>query len=589
MIRQRYQGSPLHKRFPRYRRQQEQFYQFLSEEIADAQKHNLRAAFLLGLCHGFEIEPLALQYENSPAPLDYRDFIRNSTFRKETFGHVEAYCAETLIRNQEASSRSSREELGLLGQIDLGSPVAEYETQRLSEYFVRTAEYVRAVRAEGAIVTGRKGSGKSAVYSEITSDMKRKGKCCIVDLHPASHNLSEMREALLSVVSVGVFDHTIAAFWRYVLMIEVVLKIREYILPRSKNDFSLQERIRLVESKFGFDEAAVAGDFTSRLAKAIELVADNIRKVTTDKEVKSQITNLLFQQPIAGLRDAIISFRDFFDEIIILIDDLDKGWPPLQVELHDISTLRHLVEELNDIQRDLRKRGLAVRHIIFLRSDVYERLVERTSDRSKYNVIKVDWSDPVQLRYLIQQRVINNLDRAKHEAVWAAVNPGMSSTKMAVDYMIEISLRRPRFLIDLMERTLSFSINRGHRFVAPEDVEEGARQMSLYLVSDFAYEMRDIAGTPEDIFYRFIGSSEFLTHEEVLTTIAPLNISLAGDKIVELLLWYGFLGIINSENQPVFIYDRAYDFRRLEAERGPIGDDILYAINQAFLLGLQRE
>jgi hypothetical protein len=143
LIRQRYQGSPLHKRFPRYRRQQEQFYQFLSEEIADAQKHNLRAAFLLGLCHGFEIEPLALQYENSPAPLDYRDFIRNSTFRKETFGHVEAYCAETLIRNQEASSRSSREELGLLGQIDLGSPVAEYETQRLSEYFVRTAEYVR--------------------------------------------------------------------------------------------------------------------------------------------------------------------------------------------------------------------------------------------------------------------------------------------------------------------------------------------------------------------------------------------------------------------------------------------------------------
>jgi hypothetical protein len=80
---------------------------------------------------------------------------------------------------------------------------------------------------------------------------------------------------------------------------------------------------------------------------------------------------------------------------------------------------------------------------------------------------------------------------------------------MAIDYMIEASLRRPRFLIDLMERTLSFAINRGHKFVAPEDVEEGARQMSLYLVSDFAYEMRDIAGTPEDIFYRFRVSQNF--------------------------------------------------------------------------------
>ena len=159
---------------------------------------------------------------------------------------------------------------------------------------------------------------------------------------------------------------------------------------------------------------------------------------------------------------------------------------------------------------------------------------------------------------------------------------------MAIDYMIEASLRCPRFLIDLMERTLSFAINRGHKFVAPEDVKEWARQMSLYLVSDFAYEMRDIAGTSEDIFYSFFGSSEYLTHQEVLTTISQLQIALSGDDVIELLLWYGFLGIINSQNQPVFIYDRAYDFRRLEAERGPITDDVLYAINKAFLLGLQR-
>jgi hypothetical protein len=125
----------------------------------------------------------------------------------------------------------------------------------------------------------------------------------------------------------------------------------------------------------------------------------------TDADINGQITNLLFEQPIARLRDAILSFKDCFEEIIILIDDLDKGWPPLQVEPHDISTLRHLVEVLNRIQRDIRKRGLTVKHTIFLRSDVYERLVEHTSDRGKYNVIKVDWSDPEQLRHLIRQRL----------------------------------------------------------------------------------------------------------------------------------------------------------------------------------------
>jgi hypothetical protein len=371
--------------------------------------------------------------------------------------------------------------------------------------------------------------------------------------------------------------------------VEVLLKIREYILPRSRNDFRLQERIRLAEDEFKFNEAAVAGDFTSRLSSAIDLVVNKVRQARSESDARGQITNLLFEQPIPRLRETIWSFNDYIDEIVILIDDLDKGWPPLQIETHDISTIRHLLEVLNRIQRDIRKRDFVMKHIVFLRSDVYERLVEHTSDRGKYNVIKVDWSDPEQLRHLIRQRVINNLDKIHHESVWASVNPEVRPNLTSVDYMIEASLRRPRFLIDLMERTLSFAVNRGHGFVTSEDVEEGARQMSRYLVSDFAYEMRDIAGTPEDIFYYFIGSPEQLTHREVVATIAPLNITLAGNEVVELLLWYGFLGVINSQNRPVFIYDRAYDFRRLEAERGPVTDDVLYAINRAFLLGLQRQ
>ena len=50
-----------------------------------------------------------------------------------------------------------------------------------------------------------------------------------------------------------------------------------------------------------------------------------------------------------------------------------------------------------------------------------------------------------------------------------------------------------------------------------------------------------------------------------MATIAPLNITLAGNEVVELLLWYGFLGVINSQNRPVFIYDRAYDFSLLRS------------------------
>ena len=561
----------------------------LGDDIVDNQRHNLRAAFLLGLAHGFDLDALALQYGNGPAPTDYRDFITNSTFRKETSNHVEAYCAATLIRNQEISARSRRNEFGLLGQIDLGSPVAEYETQQLNDYFVRTAEYARAIRAEGAVVIGRKGSGKSAVYFQVMAHLERDRQRCIVDLRPASHNLSEMRENLLGVVAVGVFDHTIAAFWQYVMLLEILLKIREEVLPKARNNFPLQERIRSIEEEFSLDESVVAGDFTSRLGTAVNLVVQALRDAKSDQDVRSKITNLLFERPIPRLREAILSFHDFFAEIVVLVDDLDKGWPPLQVEKHDVSTIRHLIEVLNRVQRDLGKRGLGVRHLVFLRSDIYERLVEQTSDRGKYNVIKVDWSDPEQLRHLLRQRVVNQLDKMHHDDAWTAINPEVAPGVSAVDRLIETSLRRPRFLIDLMERTLSFAINRGHGFVTSDDVEEGARQMSLYLVSDFAYEMRDLAGTPEDIFYSFIGTGGVLAQVEVEGILTPLNLELSSADVIELLLWYGFLGIVDEQNRPVFIYDRAYDIRRLEAERGTLSTEVRYAINPAFLLGLTKQ
>ncbi|MDU7525262.1 MAG: hypothetical protein E7K72_28510, partial [Roseomonas mucosa] len=213
----------------------------LTEEIVDAARHNNRASFILGLCHGFSVEVLAIQYGNGPVPLDYRDCVTHSTYRHETEKHVEKFAADVLIWNQKTDIKPARIDAGILSKIDLGSPTAENETQKLDYYFVETAEFARALRAEGAIVIGRKGSGKSAIYFQIAQNVARDRRKCVVDLRPASHNLSEMREAILSVVSSGVFDHTIAAFWQYIIYNEIILKIREMVLPKSRNDFSLQE------------------------------------------------------------------------------------------------------------------------------------------------------------------------------------------------------------------------------------------------------------------------------------------------------------------------------------------------------------
>lgn len=558
----------------------------LSSEMVDCEDNNLRAAFIIGLAHGFGVEALAIQYGNGPAPLDYRDFITNSTFRKETESHVEKFSNEVLIWNQKASAPKERISDGLLSTINLGSPVAENENQSLGDYFVRTAEFSRALRAEGAVVVGRKGSGKTAVYFQVAEDHSRDRRRCVVDLRPASHNLSEMREAMLGVVSAGIFDHTIAAFWQYIIYMEVVLKLRELALPKSRNDFDLQDRIRQLEEEFFLDDTIVAGDFTSRLETAVQGVIRTVKSMDSAADVRSKLTNMMFERPIPRLRETIHDLSSSIDEIVLMIDDLDKGWPPLRVEKHDVSTIKHLIEVLNRIQRDLSRKDVRFRHLLFLRSDIYEKLVSETSDRGKYNIINVDWSDPEQLRHLLRERVINNVEKNRHDEAWEAINPKVSPNRDAVSHMIDSSLRRPRFLIDLCERTLSTAINRGHDVVELDDLNEGLRQMSLYLVSDFGFEMRDVAGTPEDIFYLFIGQSSPISEDSLRKLMSSNELGIGVDETIELLLWYGFLGIVSDAGEDVFIYDRAYDFRRLEAERNKLSGQASYAINPAFLKGL---
>jgi len=154
--------------------------------------------------------------------------------------------------------------------------------------------------------------------------------------------------------------------------------------------------------------------------------------------------------------------------------------------------------------------------------------------------------------------------------------------------LIDCSLFRPRFLIEVSERVLSAALNRGHNFVEEADVQHAMKEMSLYLVSDFANEMRNFAGTPAEIFYAFIGAKPLLTHEEVIERISKKLPELDLEFVIDLLIWYGFLGIVANSGKPVFIYERAYDFARLVAERPAVVSERLYVVNEAFIRGLEE-
>lgn len=79
-----------------------------------------------------------------------------------------------------------------------------------------------------------------------------------------------------------------------------------------------------------------------------------------------------------------------------------------------------------------------------------------------------------------------------------------------------------------------------------------------------------------------------MTYDEVAHALADANIAESErDRLIQLLLWYGFLGLALASDKKVFIYDVEYDFKRLMAQAGS-RETTLYCINPAFIDGLMN-
>lgn len=79
-----------------------------------------------------------------------------------------------------------------LQKIDLGKDEAEQD-QRLHEYFLKTASYRNALTGQKTIIVGRKGSGKSAIFSLLQSELENSGNL-VIPITPDQYSWSTLRD-----------------------------------------------------------------------------------------------------------------------------------------------------------------------------------------------------------------------------------------------------------------------------------------------------------------------------------------------------------------------------------------------------------
>lgn len=155
----------------------------LPTTYADAPIHNIRAAFVAGLSTGLQKETLILQPTEGPAPLDVRDIVVSFSNPNDISSVIGEFALNVTERLQ-AEDPLPVSKGNFLAELSIGDAVAENEFQTLGRYYLPTDQSKRANRGEINMVVGRKGTGKTALFSQLRNAKRSNVDNIVVDLKP---------------------------------------------------------------------------------------------------------------------------------------------------------------------------------------------------------------------------------------------------------------------------------------------------------------------------------------------------------------------------------------------------------------------
>lgn len=401
---------------------------------------------------------------------------------------------------------------------------------------------------------------------------------------------------MLDYLSAGAKNHLIVAFWEYLLYLEVCNKVLDKDKERHLRDDNLYEDYQKLSQLFTSTNYIEEGDFSERLSMLSDTIAseylsrheqEDDTRLTTD-----EVTSIIHSNEIRELRSALSKYLTHKKEVWILFDNLDKGWSTHGLAKGDITILRCLIDASRKIQREMIKAKHEFHTVVFIRNDVYQLLMDESSDFGKESIATLDWSDPDLLRQMIKRRLIQNdlPEDAQFDDLWSKICVSHYKGEETSQYFIERSLMRPRNLLKIFNACRGFAVNLQHQRIEEADIEKGMKAYSNDLIVDADHELTDIEPDAENLIYQFVGENCEFTYDELLIMLEINNIPADKmNRVIDFLLYYGFFGLKYVDKDTQYIFDVEYNMQILKTRISKNKSIVKYEMNPAFWPGLGLE
>jgi hypothetical protein len=534
----------------------------------DGRRNNQRASLVFGMARGRKIPALLIANYRSTLPLDLRDqcttFMNESElmdifrdFREEAQDELNEYTFVPQLQ------------LSLLDSIQCGDAAAENEQDQLSYYFLETEEFKSALEGRTNLVIGRKGSGKSAIFYQIRDRIRINKRNVVIDLSPEGYQLIKLKEMISKLAGTGVRKEFISAFWQYVLWLEIAYKLLEKDDKPARRDYNLLQRYDKLKAAFVARVDTGFGDFSERL----RLLTDKIETRLIDHDttlhnlMSSGVLQIIYGGNIAEIRAEILNYLKQKGRVLFLFDNLDRMRTTGGFDEADAMLILGLVESLQEISKQFRRDKIEFQWVVFIRSDVYQFVVQAMADYGKHAQQSLEWQDKGLLVRVLERRIMSALRGGGENwvSVWHQISVDKVGNRSALDFIINASLMRPRYAIKLFETARRRAINMGNQRISEDDYVNALDEVGWNIVEDIDLELKDIMSSTGSLIFdlgRLNGACDF---NELTGAIAKcVGATDAVLKVIDVLLWSGAVGV-SSGGPPVFIYDCGYKLQFLKS------------------------
>jgi hypothetical protein len=545
----------------------------LGSEKAGREPHNGDYSLFAGLANGLGKSVMLLAPKPFRAPIDYSDILIEYEDAKDcvikTSSWLEGRLRSEQRREQAPSTAVHADRRGRLLELGVGYETAEEEAENLLDYFIEIETYRRALERSAAIITGRKGAGKSALFIKLKDHLAReREKSFNIVLKPESDELLDNVELADLYRNDRSKRALLTTVWRLVFYGTLLRELHAKVsgqLPATIERGSVEDQI--LQAARRSEKLMQAGPFSTMVSLYRQWEEAGLDKPDAlDHIYRTQVG------PIADVVRAY--FREHrFAEINLLADNLDKTWDATKGLAIQAEMVLSLLEFAGRIPQELSIGTLKTHAVLILRTDIYEYIcsLAREPDKLETRRLEVDWGRfPNRLRDMLEARfrfILGLGQGAAVDHVWKEYF-SLGGRKHPFDTILDVVLPRPRDVIYFVSKLFESALNAEHSRADESDFGYALEAYSNYLhrnmIAETQAQFPEIAGVVREVQARY--STGWVPFQDLRQILHRLRYSVERtNQLLDFLFGKGYLIAVVSGREK-YVTDRE-ELTRLLSQR----------------------